>query len=141
NQGGREPGTRRLLVQERAPDNVLRQTAGGSPARDRAAFQQRHRISTTMDDTHQLALPRHPPRDEAPRAPERGATLLAVAGLCSCALALPILAVDFPPITDLPQHLAQVELFLRAIAGDDRYVIQWFTPYSLGYAPLLLLRI
>src|SRR5262245_37973151 len=49
-------------------------------------------------------------------------------------LALPFLAVRFPPITDLPQHVAQIRLFLAALADPDgAYRIQWFTPYSAAY--------
>jgi hypothetical protein len=56
----------------------------------------------------------------------------------SCALvAVPFLSVQYPPITDLPQHLAQIRLFHEALADPDGpYRIQWFTPYLLGYLPL-----
>lgn len=61
--------------------------------------------------------------------------LLALVG--AACVTLPFLAVRFPPITDLPQHLAQVRLFLDAV-GDPRsvYRIQWLTPYSLVYGLL-----
>ena len=56
----------------------------------------------------------------------------------SCALAaIPFLVVKFPPITDLPQHVAQVRLFGEAISNPESpYRIQWITPYSLVYAVL-----
>src|SRR5262245_53292742 len=56
----------------------------------------------------------------------------------SCALvAVPFLSVTFPPITDLPQHAAQVRLFLDALHNPDSlYRIQWLTPYSLSYTVL-----
>lgn len=56
----------------------------------------------------------------------------------SCALvALPFLAVTFPPITDLPQHAAQIRLFLDALQNPDSpYRIQWLTPYDLSYTVL-----
>lgn len=58
--------------------------------------------------------------------------------VASCALvALPFLAVTFPPITDLPQHAAQIRLFLDALHNPDSpYRIQWLTPYSLSYTVL-----
>jgi hypothetical protein len=49
-------------------------------------------------------------------------------------ITMPFLAVHFPPITDLPQHTAQVRLFLEAIRNPGGpYTIQWFTPYSAVY--------
>jgi hypothetical protein len=56
----------------------------------------------------------------------------------SCALvSLPFLAVQFPPVTDLPQHVAQIRLFLEALGRPEGpYVIQWFTPYGLVYLVL-----
>jgi hypothetical protein len=57
--------------------------------------------------------------------------------VCSLAIAIPFLAVEFPPITDLPQHSAQVRLFQEAWQDQNSvYRIQWFTPYSLQYAIL-----
>jgi len=68
---------------------------------------------------------------------ERGALFVA-----SALLALtPFFVVTFPPITDLPQHLAQVRLFGEALADPHGpYGIQWWTPYSLQYALLGLCR-
>lgn len=48
----------------------------------------------------------------------------------------PFAAVTFPPIADLPQHLAQVRLFGEALEPGSPYRIQWLTPYSLAYLPL-----
>lgn len=61
----------------------------------------------------------------------------AFAGLCCVLVALPFLVVQYPPITDLPQHVAQVRLFFETL-GDAQapYRIQWFTPYSMAYLPL-----
>ncbi|MFH0821650.1 MAG: hypothetical protein V2B18_02780 [Pseudomonadota bacterium] len=56
--------------------------------------------------------------------------------IVSCLLVgLPFLFVRFPPITDLPQHSAQIKLFLETLADrtSSPYTIQWFTPYSLSY--------
>jgi hypothetical protein len=64
---------------------------------------------------------------------ERRARLIA-ATACSALVALPFLVVDFPPVTDLPQHVAQIRLFVEALSDPDGpYRIQWFTPYSLSY--------
>ncbi len=58
--------------------------------------------------------------------------------LLSCILAtVPFLVVKFPPLTDLPQHVAQVRLFADALSNPATpYRIQWITPYSLVYAVL-----
>src|SRR4026209_535559 len=56
---------------------------------------------------------------------------------CSVLVALPFLLVRFPPITDLPQHVAQVRLFQEAWQDPSGpYRIQWLTPYSLQYLVL-----
>ncbi|MFQ3639307.1 MAG: hypothetical protein SNJ62_04765 [Chloracidobacterium sp.] len=57
---------------------------------------------------------------------------------CALAAVLPILTTPFPPATDLPQHVAQVRLWFETWAGVSqpngvRYVVQWWTPYSLAY--------
>ncbi|QUW00168.1 hypothetical protein J8C02_01215 [Chloracidobacterium sp. MS 40/45] len=62
----------------------------------------------------------------------------AVAGACALAVALPLWTTPFPPVTDLPQHVAQVRLWFETLAGmphpdGTRYIIQWWTPYSLTY--------
>jgi hypothetical protein len=65
----------------------------------------------------------------------KGAILLALLG---CILAaIPFLVIEFPPLTDLPQHLAQVRLFAETFNNPDSpYRIQWITPYSLVYGVL-----
>ncbi len=66
------------------------------------------------------------------RPPLRTVMLSALA--CGLALSVPSLVVDFPVTTDLPQHLGQVRLFIEALRNPDGpYVIQWATPYLLGY--------
>jgi hypothetical protein len=61
--------------------------------------------------------------------------LLAV--FCCLLAAVPFFLVKLPPITDLPQHAAQIRLFGEAISQPDSpYRIQWMTPYSLVYAVL-----
>jgi hypothetical protein len=60
-----------------------------------------------------------------------------LAVLCCLLAAIPFLLVRFPPITDLPQHAAQIRLFSEAISQPDSpYKIQWITPYSLVYSVL-----
>jgi len=54
---------------------------------------------------------------------------------------VPFFVVTFSPITDLPQHLAQIRLLGEALADPGSpYRIQWWTPYSLSYALLALCR-
>ena len=63
----------------------------------------------------------------------RGRLVMAV--VCAALVGVPLLIVRFPPVTDLPQHVAQIRLFLAAWAGPDSgYRIQWYTPYSAAYA-------
>jgi hypothetical protein len=67
---------------------------------------------------------------------EKGSRLL-LAAVCAVLVSLPFLAVQFPPIADLPQHAAQIRLLgevLRDPGGP--YQLQWMTPYSLSYAVL-----
>jgi len=60
-----------------------------------------------------------------------------IAVLVCLLAAVPFLLVRFPPITDLPQHAAQVRLFGEAFGHPDSpYRIQWLTPYNLVYAVL-----
>jgi len=51
-------------------------------------------------------------------------------------VAVPFAAVTLPPLTDLPQHAAQVRLFGEAMAAGSPYAVQWGTPYSLVYLVL-----
>lgn len=60
-----------------------------------------------------------------------------IAALVCLLAAVPFLVVKFPPITDLPQHAAQVRLFGEAFGHPDSpYRIQWLTPYNLVYTVL-----
>jgi len=62
---------------------------------------------------------------------------IVIAALVCLLAAVPFLVVKFPPITDLPQHAAQVRLFGEAFGHPDSpYQIQWLTPYNLVYAVL-----
>jgi hypothetical protein len=54
--------------------------------------------------------------------------------VCCVFVAVPFLVVHFPPVSDLPQHAAQVRLFLDAVQNPNSiYRVQWLTPYSLVY--------
>jgi hypothetical protein len=65
----------------------------------------------------------------------RSRVVLAIA--CALCAALPFFTVDIAPITDLPQHVAQMRLFAEATHDPHTpYTIQWLTPYWLGYLPL-----
>lgn len=58
-----------------------------------------------------------------------------VAAGCMAAVAVPFLLVRFPPITDLPQHAAQIRLLLEALrSAESPYAVQWLTPYGLSYS-------
>ncbi len=52
------------------------------------------------------------------------------------AIALPFLVVHYVPSSDLPQHLAQIRLFLETLSGKHPGAlgIQWFAPNTLVYA-------
>ncbi len=64
---------------------------------------------------------------------------MGAAAFCALAVILPFLAVEIPPITDLPQQTAQVRLLLTALAAaDSPYQVQFWHPNKLGYLPLLL---
>jgi hypothetical protein len=70
-------------------------------------------------------------------AADSARTRVLAAMLCGALVAIPFLGVRFPPITDLPQHAAQIRLFLAALGDPEgAYRIQWFTPYSAAYALL-----
>ena len=70
--------------------------------------------------------------------------------VCAALLALPFLSVTVPPITDLPQQIAQMQLLSEALSerGSDRpaanqglptgYEVRWLDPNKLGYLPLIL---
>src|SRR4030043_2237694 len=61
-------------------------------------------------------------------------TRILLALLCCLLAAVPFLVLKFPPITDLPQHTAQIRLFGEALSQPDSpYRIEWMSPYSLVY--------
>lgn len=56
---------------------------------------------------------------------------------------LPVWIPAYPPMTDLPQHAAQVSL-LRELqdpnfAFANQFEVNWFTPYLVGYLPIYAL--
>ena len=68
---------------------------------------------------------------------DRSTLRIVLALVTAAAVALPFAIVRFPPATDLPQHVAQLRLFLDAMGNPhSAYRIQWFTPYNLVYALL-----
>ena len=76
-------------------------------------------------------------------APRRRPALgrLALFALSAGAAVLPFLVVTFPPVADLPQHVAQARLLEEALADPGSpYRIQWLTPYGLVYALFALGR-
>jgi hypothetical protein len=57
-----------------------------------------------------------------------------LAGVAGVLVAVPFLVVRFPPITDLPQHVAQIRLLLETVGHPESpYTVQWLTPYALVY--------
>jgi len=72
-----------------------------------------------------------------PGAGQRKAVI--AAALISALASIPFFITAFPPSTDLPQHLAQVRLFLEALESPGGpYVIQALAPNNLIYACILL---
>jgi hypothetical protein len=64
----------------------------------------------------------------------RGWHRVAIALGCAVLVAVPFLSVQFPPVADLPQHVAQVRLFWETLSNPSGpYRIQWLTPYGLAY--------
>ncbi len=71
--------------------------------------------------------------------PEKRTRALIAVGIIALAI-LPILLTPYPPATDLPQHLAQVRLFLDTLKSPGGpYVIQWLAPNNLVYSLILVL--
>jgi hypothetical protein len=67
----------------------------------------------------------------------RDQTAVALVLIASLLATIPVWIPAFPPMTDLPQHAAQVAL-LRAIQSPDfpfasLFQINWFTPYWFGH--------
>lgn len=60
--------------------------------------------------------------------------------LSGSALLAPLLVVEIPPLTDLPQQVAQIRLLLEVLGGEGEsaYRLQLLDPNKLGYLPLLL---
>ena len=65
--------------------------------------------------------------------------LLAASLLC----ALPVLIPTFPPLSDLPQHVASVmvlhEVHFGSYVFADLFAFNWFRPYWTGYGLVWLL--
>lgn len=65
--------------------------------------------------------------------PRPFAAYLVAAFLSASLLALPFLAVRFPPITDLPQQAAQIRLLAETISDSSPYRLNLAAPGALGY--------
>lgn len=56
---------------------------------------------------------------------------------------LPVWIPAYPPMTDLPQHAAQVTLLQQLqdphFTLGSQFDVNWFTPYLVGYIPIYLL--
>jgi hypothetical protein len=64
--------------------------------------------------------------------------VILAAGLFVLAI-LPIVLTEFPPSADLPQHVAQIRLFLDTLKSPGGpYVIQWLGPNNLLYSWILI---
>jgi len=91
---------------------------------------------TRTEPTPPVAIPQAVVTDARPVADrERHALLFVLAA--SLLGTIPVWIPTFPPMTDLPQHGAQIAL-LRAMlhpgfAFASYFDIQWFTPYLFGY--------
>ena len=49
-------------------------------------------------------------------------------------LMLPLLFLEFPPSTDLPLHLVQIQMFFETLSDPSvPYEINWGSPYALSY--------
>ena len=91
---------------------------------------------TTVEGVAPVGLPSDTACAAAVRL-ESARLRLVAAALCGLLVAVPFLAVQFPPVTDLPQQVAQIRLFLAALGDPDgAYRIQWYTPYSASYVLL-----
>ncbi len=69
----------------------------------------------------------------APPAPSPGSSRRS-----RSAAVLPLWTGDFPPLTDLPQHAAQISVLRHwgdpACGYPELYEIRWLTPNGLAYA-------
>jgi hypothetical protein len=72
-----------------------------------------------------------------PSAPPGGRLDLLLAAVSLVAVALPFLAVRFPPVADLPQQAVQIRLFLEALSDPaSPYAIHPLDPNRLSYLVL-----
>jgi hypothetical protein len=75
----------------------------------------------------------------SPGAPALG--WLGWASFSAALAAIPLTAVRYPPVLDLPQLLAQIDLLRDVFAGPPGpYRIQWWAPDKIAYLPLALGR-
>lgn len=58
------------------------------------------------------------------------------AAFCCICVSVPLLAVQFPPVTDLPQQVAQIRLLIESLhdeANHGKYTIQWTKSGNASY--------
>lgn len=62
--------------------------------------------------------------------------------LFSALMILPVWIIEYPPMTDLPQHAAQINTVLKYSDPSTQYQeyfkLNWFTPYLFGYSLILV---
>ena len=68
-------------------------------------------------------------------ASKRELVLLVIGCMIS---SLPVWLTEYPPMSDLPQHVGQVSILLNYEKYSDIFRINLFTPYLLGYGLLYL---
>ena len=74
---------------------------------------------------------------EAKGQAESGRERLVWALACVVVISVPFLVVRYAPLTDLPQQVAQIRLFLEALDDPSGpYRILWFSPNRLSYLVL-----
>jgi len=97
-------------------------------------------LDTTLVESNRLSAPDPSTSAAATEVGKRARLLRIVLTLVCCLLvAIPFVSVRFPPVADLPQHLAQIRLLHETLANpESAYHIQWLTPYILAYVPLAL---
>jgi hypothetical protein len=65
------------------------------------------------------------------------ASWLTFAAIATVCVAAPFMFVQFPPSTDLPQHMAQIYLLEQVLSGHgEGLAVNWFSPLTLVYSLL-----
>lgn len=69
----------------------------------------------------------------------RNPAYFAVFFVLSVLLVWPVWMLTYPPLSDLPDHGAQLRVITDYTGYRDSYTVNWFTPYLFGYAGTILL--